>query len=149
MKRLFLCALLTLVLVPMQGCRRQYHVWIGSTSTTGLEFGLGTQPGGGDHEALGFFAIDSVNCERPGFDWGNNRMWGFSAYTGDKTILSVSKVRYGAVPLGFIEDVPPRALSGGCFAAHASAERGYSGYVYFRVDAQGRVQEIRTDARGA
>jgi hypothetical protein len=104
---------------------------------------MGTEAGGGDREALEFFGVDSVDCAAPGAGWGINRMWGFSSYTGDEAMLRIGRVRYGILPVGFIEDAPARGLEGGCFAAHVTASRGYSGVTYFRVESGGAVSTIR------
>jgi len=136
LKRSARSAFLILTCVSMASCPQPSALWIleGSTADD-LVFVVGNHQGKESQLALGYLLV--VQCG-PGCTGERPRMWAIADPLADTVHPRASRVHYGTVPEGFVEEQPATPLVTGCY--NASVEG--TGRVRFCVDSSRAVVAV-------
>ena len=123
--------------VCLVACPQELPVWIGPGSTTrDLVFVRGAEVGKEDSVAFVQFRV--YTCA--GGDRPSGAVWGFELDSVRTSLLAFpSRIHYGAIPHGYVEEIAPKELLPGCYRATA----GGAGFVEFEVDSAGAVRQTR------
>lgn len=101
--------------IAPSACPEESALWIldGSTPDS-LVFGLGREPG--KEESVDFGALLVEKCDST-CSGKKTRMWAIEDPPSDSVRAFASRVTYGVVPSGFVEDRPAEHLTVGCYLA--------------------------------
>lgn len=127
---------LSLMCSVVAGCPYESAIWLAEeASAEHLQFVLGTHRGHERSIDPVYFSVE--RCE-PGCEGERLPVWGFVNPRADSAPPRASRVRFGSVPPGFVERIPPLPLTTGCYYVSMIG----TGKMYFYIDVAGKVCEV-------
>jgi hypothetical protein len=125
----------------LMGCSYPYTVWVirGSTATQ-LVFGLATDSSGRTALPIEYVTVSESACDFRS-RLPNGRVWSVERA---KVIEAppIERLRFGAPPAGYREEVAATPLHAGCYEISVTASGGHYGRASFRVDPSGIVVQF-------
>jgi hypothetical protein len=120
-----------MLLVGVAGCPKTVAVWIAPESRAEkVQFAFGREAG---HERPVIVGVLRVNhCSRA--EDVSEALWLITSPSA-----RVTRVTYGQLPAGFVEEKAPEGLKPGCYVATIS---GSPGRVYFEIGPSGEVRQL-------
>lgn len=141
-RRYRLRAVLALITAAsLWGCSWPYTVWIvpGSTAMN-LIFGLATDSSRATSLPIEFVTVSEKACDfRSRFP--DERVWQIDR-SSPEPAPAISRLKFGAPPVGYREEVSVEALHAGCYEISVQASGGHHGRTTLRINPSGEVAEI-------
>ncbi len=146
--RVLMTGALFTTLISVLGCEYPADLWIvpGSIASR-LVFGMAIDRSRDDGlDALDIFVVTKEldGCDKRASYKEETVKWVLVPSEDAVTRPRFKRLRYGQVPLGYVQRHRAEPLTSGCYKAAAMA-RGRSGSTWFKVALDGSVQELSKD----